>query len=224
MHPDRDIWELDRSHFVGGETPLIQYIQANAMPAGMRRVFAELGAPADTLDCAFVNGFMYTRLRPLIGADRPAKNLPPRFVLRAVGRFHPEFRRRTKAADRTRIERPWRKVVDDWEHGGRELIESRNLGIQKVDLNELDDPTLVEHVQEVLEHCRASWEHHFWLHGYDLGPIGSYLAGCREWGVEPVDAIPLLEGASPSTRWPDAHARQAAQGRREFRSYAPRSR
>ncbi|HVE20295.1 MAG TPA: PEP-utilizing enzyme, partial [Ilumatobacteraceae bacterium] len=120
----------------------------------------------------------------------------------AVGRFHPEFRRRTKAAEKARIERPWRKVVDDWEHGGRELIESRNLGIQKVDLNELDDPTLIEHVQEVLEHCRASWEHHFWLHGYDLGPIGLYLAGCREWGVEPVDAIPLLEGASPSTVGP----------------------
>ena len=96
--PGPGFWELDRSHFVGGETPLIQHIQAQAMPAGMRKVFAELGTPADTLDCGFVNGFMYTRLRPLIAADRPAKNLPPRFVLRAVGRFHPEFRRRTKAA------------------------------------------------------------------------------------------------------------------------------
>ena len=200
--PGPGFWELDRSHFVGGETPLIQHIQANAMPAGLRRVFAELGTPADTLDCAFVNGFMYTRLRPLIAADRPAKNLPPRFVLRAVGRFHPEFRRRTKAAERARIERPWRKVVDDWERGGRALIESQNLAIQKVDLSELDDTTLIEHVHEVVEHCRASWEHHFWLHGYDLGPIGSYLAGCREWGVEPNDAIPLLEGASPSTVGP----------------------
>ena len=200
--PGPGFWELDRSHFVGGETPLIQHIQAQAMPAGMRKVFAELGTPADTLDCGFVNGFMYTRLRPLLAADRPAKKLPPRFVLRAVARFHPEFRRRTKAAEKARIERPWRKVVADWENGGRALIESRNLGIQKVDLSELDDPTLVEHVQEVVEHCRVSWEHHFWLHGYDLGPIGSYLAGCREWGIEPNDAIPLLEGASPSSVGP----------------------
>jgi pyruvate,water dikinase len=184
---------------VGGETPLIQYIQAYAMPAGLRRVFAELGTPADTLDCRFVNGFMYTRLRPLIGANRPAKNLPPRFVLKAVARFHPAFRRRTRAAERARIERPWRRVVAEWEHGGRALIESRNLALQKVDLGELDGPTLIEHVLEVVEHCRTSWEHHHWLHGYDLGPIGAYLAGCREWGVEPVDAIPLLEGASPST-------------------------
>jgi rifampicin phosphotransferase len=200
--PGPGFWELDRSHFVGGETPLVQHIQSQSMPVGLRRVFAELGTPADTLDCGFVNGFMYTRLRPLILSDRPAKNLPPRFVLKAVGRFHPEFRRRTKAAEQARIDRPWRKVIADWENGGRALIESRNLAIQKVDLRELDDPTLVEHVQEVVEHCRASWEHHHWLHGYDLGPIGMFLAGCREWGVEPVDAIPLLEGASPSTVGP----------------------
>ncbi len=200
--PGPGYWELDRSHFVGGETPLVQHIQSRSMPVGLRKVFAELGTPADTLDCRFVNGFMYTRLRPLIAADRPAKNLPPRFVLKAVGRYHPEFRRRTKAAERAKVERPWRKVIADWEDGGRALIESRNLAIQKVDLTELDDATLIEHVQEVIEHCRASWEHHHWLHGYDLGPIGFYLAGCREWGVEPGDAIPLLEGASPSTVGP----------------------
>jgi hypothetical protein len=68
------------------------------MPAGMRRVFAETGTPADTLDCAFVNGFMYTRLRPLVGADRPAKKLPPPLVLKAVSRLHPKFRERTKVA------------------------------------------------------------------------------------------------------------------------------
>ena len=200
--PGPGYWELDRSHFVGGETPLVQHIQAQAMPAGLRKVFAELGTPADTLDCRFVNGFMYTRLRPLIAADRPAKNLPPKFILKAVGRFHPEFRRRTKAAEIARVERPWRKVIADWDHGGRALIESRNLAIQKVVLSELDDPTLTEHAQEVIEHCRASWEHHHWLHGYDLGPIGFYLLGCRDWGVEPIDAIPLLEGASPSTSGP----------------------
>src|SRR3954454_25138042 len=161
--PGPGFWELDRSHFVGGETPLIQHIQGLAMPAGMRRVFAELGTPADTIDFRVVNGFMYPRLRPLLAPDRAAKNLPPRFVLKAVGRFHPAFRRRTKSAERTRIERPWRRVVAEWENGGRGLIESQNLAFQKVDLAELDDATLIEHVQQLVDHCRTSWEHHFWL-------------------------------------------------------------
>jgi pyruvate,water dikinase len=172
------------------------------MPAGMRRVFAELGTPADTLDCAFVNGFFYTRLRPLIGADKPSTKLPPALLLKAVSRIHPKFRRRTKAAANVRALRPWRGVIADWENGGRAQVESRNLAFQKVDLGELDDGTLLEHVRDVLEHCCVSWEQHFWLHGYDLGPIGMYLLDCRAWGIEPAVAIPLLEGASPSTSEP----------------------
>ena len=51
--PGPGYWELDRSHIVGGATPLIQHIQCRRRcRAGMRRVFAELGTPADTLDCA----------------------------------------------------------------------------------------------------------------------------------------------------------------------------
>ena len=202
LPPGPGYWELDRSHFVGGETPLIQHIQAEAMPAGLRRAFAELGVPAETLDCGFVNGSMYTRLRPLVAADRPLKNLPPKLVLTMIGRFHPEFRRRRRAAEQAQKEHPWRRVIHEWTTGGRALIESRNLAFQKVDLSELDDPTLIEHVHEVIDHCRVNWEHHHWLHGYDLGPIGYYLGGCAVWGVELVDAIALLEGASPSTAEP----------------------
>ena len=59
-------WELDRSHMAGGTTPIMQALQEHSMPRGMRRIFRDLGTPADTLDARFVNGFMYTRLRPLI--------------------------------------------------------------------------------------------------------------------------------------------------------------
>ncbi|HEY7626975.1 MAG TPA: PEP-utilizing enzyme [Ilumatobacteraceae bacterium] len=200
--PGPGFWELDRSHFVGGSTPLVRHIQTNSMPVAMRRVFAELGTPAETLDCKFVNGFMYTRLRPLIAADRPAKKLPPSWVLKVMTRVHPKFRKRTKTAERVLQGSPWREVIADWENGGRARVESANLGFQKVELSELDDPTLIEHVGELLKHCVASWELHFWLHGYDLGPIGLYLAGCDEWGIAPSDGIPLLEGASPATSAP----------------------
>ena len=43
--------------------------------------------PADTLEMGFVNGFLYTRLRPLIAPDRPAAKLPPRPVLKLATRL-----------------------------------------------------------------------------------------------------------------------------------------
>ena len=75
-------WELDRSHFPGGTTPISQWLMRESMPAGMGRVFAEQGVPAKRLDAAFVNGYMYTRLVPLIGSDKPPRKLPPAWLLR----------------------------------------------------------------------------------------------------------------------------------------------
>ncbi len=93
-------WQLDRSHYPGGVTPISQWLMTEGMYNGFRAVFAELGVPAATLAPGFVNGFMYTRLRPLIGADKPPRKPPPAPILWIAARVHPEFRKRTKAAAR----------------------------------------------------------------------------------------------------------------------------
>ena len=202
--PGPGMWERDSSHFRGGTTPIIQSVMSQSMAAGMRRVMKELGAPADTLHSVFVNGFMYARLRPLIGPDRVATRLPPLPILKLAARLHPEMRRRAKAADRTLTERPWREVTHHWETEGRRAIEADNLALQDVRLGDLSDDALISHTAAVIAHCRKNLEHHFWLHGYDLGPIGLLLITCREWGIALSDVIPLLEGASPSTGAPVA--------------------
>ena len=183
-----------------------------------------LAFPPTRSIAAFVNGFMYTRLRPLIGADRPAKNLPPRFVLRAVGRFHPEFRRRTKAADRTRIERPWRKVVDDWEHGGRRAgriakprhSESRSERARRSHPGRTCPGSPGALPCQLGAPLLVAW----------LRPRSDRVVPCRlpRLGRRTGRRDPSARGRFALDGWPDAHARQAAQGRRALRSRAPRSR
>jgi rifampicin phosphotransferase len=195
-------WELDRSHFPGGTTPIVSDLMTEAMPAGTRRVFAELGMPADALDCRFVNGFLYTRLRPLVGADKPQTKTPPTLLLKLVVRVHPEMRRRTRAAARALKDRPWRSVITDWQSGGRSTLQRTNLALQDVSLGQLDDRALVAHVRTLVEHLRSTLEQHFWMHGYDLGPIAMFLSEAKAWGLESKQLLPLLEGASPSTSEP----------------------
>lgn len=168
----------------------------------------ELGTPVDTLDVRFVNGFFYSRLRPLISPDKPATKLPPAFVLKLATRLHPEMRRRAKAAQHALDTEPWSKVIRDWQNGGRALIEKQNLELQDVDLDSLDDDALVTHVHRVITHCEKNWEHHFWLHGFDLGPLGRFLYESMQWGFEADELLPLLEGASPSTSAPRKALRQ----------------
>ena len=192
-------WQLDRSHYGGGTTPLAQWLQVSSSEPAFRRGFAELGIPADTLVSAFVNGFMYTRLRPLVRPDQPAAKLPPALVLKAISRLHPAFRRRTRTAARVVEERPWRRVIDDWHARIKPEMVARNLELGAIDLTELDDQALAAHVELLITHTRDACELHFWLHNYDLGPIGLLLAESDRWGLPAAEVIPALEGASPSS-------------------------
>jgi len=194
-------WALDRSHVNRPATPINQWVQSTGTARGTRRLFVEIGAPLDALDVRFVNGLVYSRVRPLIRPDSPASKLPPLGLLRIATRLHPEMRRRRRAAERTLEARVWRRVVEDWRKPGgiREDCERRNLAIQETDRRALDDEALIDHVHEVLNHALEFWELHFWLHGFDLSPIGLLLVWGRDRGIESSDLLALLEGASPST-------------------------
>lgn len=168
-------WQLDRSHYTGGVTPISQWLMTDGMEHGFRRIFAELGVPADTIEARFVNGFYYTRLRPLIGADKPARKPPPTPLLWLAARLHPEFRRRAKTAANTMATSPSNAVVDRWQREIRPALRETNLRLQDVDPSTLTDDGLREHVGELLDHLHDTYELHFWLHGHDLGPIARYL-------------------------------------------------
>jgi pyruvate,water dikinase len=164
-------------------------------------VFAESGIPADTLEAGFANDFYYTRLRPLIGADKPRKP-PPTPVLWVAARLHPEFRRRTRAAAHTFATSPSNDVVRRWHDELRPALRDNNLRLQDVDPTTLDEAGLQLHVIELLDTLRDNFELHFWLHGHDLGPIARYLHSCEQWDLDPAEAIEALAGASPSTVQP----------------------
>jgi rifampicin phosphotransferase len=195
------MWDLDRSHYPGGTTPISQWLMG-ANEIGLRRAFAELGMPADTLEARFVNGFMYTRLRPLLAPDRASTRLPPAAVLRLVVRLHPETRRRAARAEQALAERPWRRVVTEWEQDIRPRLEAENAALAAVDVTALDQDELTEHIDKMLDRCRETFELHFYLHAFDLGPIGLLLAACDGWGIAASEVIPALAGASPSTSAP----------------------
>jgi len=200
--PAPGYWELDRSHTTGGATPIVSTLTSESADAAFRRLFAEFGIPAETLSMKYVNGFCYTRLRPLMSADRPPRRSPPVFVTKLITRLHPEFRRRATAAARTLSSRPWRRVVEQWRTEIRPGLERRNLALQDVDTAAMDDIALSRHLAELLAHARLTFEEHFYLHGFDLGPLGMLILAGRGWGLPPSEVVGALVGASPSTSAP----------------------
>ena len=194
-------WALDRSHINQPATLINQRIQGAGVAQGTREMFKFIGAPLDALEFRFVNGLVYSRVRPLIAPDKPAAKLPPLPLLKLAIRLHPQMRKRRKTAERMLVERPWRAVVDDWRRSGgrRDQIIARNLELQDVDRASLSDEQSIAHALDTIAWAHEMMRLHFWLHGFDLGPIGFMLFSADTWGVERSDLVPLLEGASPST-------------------------
>ncbi len=200
--PGPGLWTLDRSHYPGGTTPISQWLIRESMGAGMQQVMAEIGAPVKRVEARFVNGFMYTRVWPLIGGDKPAKKLPPLPLLKLVARLHPEFRRRAKQATITLRDRPSLDVAKRWADEIRPRVRTLNLAFQNADPTQLDDAALQQQIGDLLDHGRQHFELHFWLHGHDLGPVARYLYEAINWGLDPTEAVGALVGASPSTARP----------------------
>src|SRR5204863_4190055 len=89
--PGAGQWTAESAHAYGAMTPIGQHLMRTGMTKGVAQTFAEYGMPAETLDCRFVHGHMYTRLRPLVAPDRTATRPPPKVLLRLMFRVHPEL-------------------------------------------------------------------------------------------------------------------------------------
>ena len=200
--PGAGRWDLDLSHCLGSMTPLMQHVHGSGMRSGMRELFETYGMPLDTIDARFVNGYFYSRLRPLISPDKVSAKAPPAIVLKVAFKLHPELRRRSKQAEATLADKPWRAAIREWESTERATFERENLALQDVDLAALDTDGLAAHYEAVLGALLRGYHRHFVLHGYDLGPIGLLLVEARRWHLAPEEIVPALQGASPSTSEP----------------------
>jgi len=194
-------WSLDRSHVNRPATPINIHMQIPGAGIGTGRGFRELGVPLGSLEFRAVNGLIYSRVFPLIGANKPPKKLPPLPLLKLATKLHPEMRRRAKTARQTVATPPWRAKTNEWHRPGglRDTYIAENLDIQRVDPASLDDAALIAHALTTIDHGRRCFEDHLYLHNFDLGPIGMLLLVTSQWGFSTPEILDLLEGASPST-------------------------
>ncbi|NND74264.1 MAG: hypothetical protein HKN44_04590 [Ilumatobacter sp.] len=199
--PGPGTWELDTTHFDPMSSRIVRDIVSESMDAGLATGLEMLGAPLASMRAAFVNGRMYVRLVPLVGADRNLP-LPPKPLLWLMTRIHPEFRRRAKRSVVAIDERIWRAEYERWEQEWKPRLVSTNRGLGSVDERSLDDDALADHLDAVIEHLRWSTTMHFRLHTSDLGPISRLLVAAEDWQLDQRAAMAALAGASPSTSAP----------------------
>ncbi len=197
--PGPGSWRAERSHGGPGVSRLYARILSEHTEPTYRQVFADYGGVVGSMDMQVVNGAIYRRIVPLLGADKDTGKVPPAPVLWLATRLHPEFRRRERRARQVLADKSYLDQVKAWFAGERDQWQAANAEIQVVDPTALDDRALADHLDRLDGHLVAGWRRHHQLHGSDLGPIGDLLANAIDWGLDPVAVMGLLKGASPAT-------------------------
>lgn len=206
--PDAGFWEWQGSHVPGVPTPIYAAVHLQSLPEGIAHMFERYGVPLRTMAECQVHGRLYFSLHQLIG--KPGASAPPRPLLWLATRLHPVFRRRNRTAAAALEARIWRARTEEWRASLRPALRAANLAFQAEDVASLDDAGLADHVRRLHAHVLDGHVLHFDLHGDDMGPLGMYLAACRDWGVDAGDAIAALTGHSPSTMAPVEALRKVA--------------
>lgn len=200
--PEKGAWELDSSHFQRPCSRMFQSIFPDSMIAGFKVATERYGAIISHLDFAFVNGFAYTRLRPLAAPkDASAKPPPPAFILKLLTKLHPAMRRRIKTAERVWKDREWRAQHAEWQTAKAAAI-AEHLRLQSVDLAALDDAALGAHFEAVRAHVANMIVQHHTYNFANMLPFGDLMAHVMRWSagkVSTTDVCTIMTGASPMT-------------------------
>jgi pyruvate,water dikinase len=178
--PDKGLWSCETAHGAGIPTVPVQELMERGFAAGFRTSLAQLGVPLSHVEIRFVNGWPYVSFFLHDVPRRPGKP-PPAFVLKAITRLHPGFRKRTKIAAAAIAEGRPLQFAADWEAERATWI-ARNLELQHVDTDRLADDDLARHLTRLYGIAAKALERHFALVPGCI-PLGAWLAGAAAWGL-----------------------------------------
>jgi len=200
--PGPGTWLSGIDHVAHPVTASFQELYDPERTEGMRLMFERYGFPAAGYAAGFVNGWMYDRLVPLVGADSDAKP-PPTPILWLAMRVHPEFRKRRRAMVET-FQRPrrWEAELAAWLTNEAERQRAANLVLTDEVPSALDDSALLAHFDRVVERYRHGVRQHFDMKGIDSVPLGDLLAATNACGIQVDEVVGLLRGTSPASAAP----------------------
>jgi pyruvate,water dikinase len=166
------------------------------LPRGFKEGCAKYGILMERLQPSFQHGFLFMQQVGVIGKPGGG-GPPPEMIFKAMFKIHPELRRRVKAARESFESRLWLQDLKDWDEMKKDSI-ARNTALQSVDLDNLSDEQLIEHLNACKDNAEEMVYRH---HKYSVGsvlPVGWFLdVATRGSGLSAAEVVPLLKGSTP---------------------------
>lgn len=203
-------WERDDFHEPVPISPFGRILLTEQILKAFPGAFAEFGVLLERAEVAFIGGWQYGRIVPLVGPPPgEASRTPPRWLLAALMRLHPAVRRRARAARRAVTDDLPMTVIRRWYGEWRPAHEEDMRRALALDLAALSDDGLtaeLDHRVGVLGHpAHIVVAIGYWVLVYELAEV------CREllsWDTH--HALGLLEGLSTTSTEPSRRLAEVA--------------
>jgi pyruvate,water dikinase len=197
--PDGGAWELETAHVPRPMSTFSQSSMERAIPRGFREGTSRYGLLLDTIEVRFVQGFAYTRRRP-VGTppnQPPRRKRPPKLLFQLLLRVAPGMRRRIRTSQEAIERKFWRDDLRRWDEQVRPASVKRHLEIQAVDPAKLSDEELIDHILVCRDHMEAMVATHYSFAIASYLPVGDLLANVHEWTGRPAgEILHALQGSS----------------------------
>lgn len=208
-------WERETTHFPAPISPMFRSAFLAPHAASMKNAFGEACLLAEGLDFKEIGGWVYQRLVPLGGKDRPA---PPPFLMPLLIRLVPEMRDRIKGMVANARADKVGSYIEKWYAEWRPAQAARIAHLQAVDLAGLSDEELGEHLAAAARFLAESLPIHALISTADFAVVDLVFA-CRDLlGWDEPRSLDLLSGLSESTSGPTRHLADLARMAMERRA------
>ncbi len=169
-------WSQDVVHFPRPMTRYFQQTHPAPYLQGSREFAQYYGLLIDGLQVAYVNGFAYCQVLPLLERDFPA---------------------RLERAEQVFTRTLWREQLREWDEVCKPTAVRQHRALQAVDPDSLSDAELAAYLVYCRDHHAAMLVQHMRLTAGALLPTGDFLAQAGEWtGLPASDLLALLRGSA----------------------------
>jgi pyruvate,water dikinase len=193
--PGPGAWELETTHASRPWSAFTHEAFKDGFVRGFQHGTARYGLMLSHLQPAFVNGFFYDQ--PTAFGAPPGAPPPPPEVLQQLTREHPAIVERLAEGPKAFAEKRWREDMETWDTVDKPAAIEKHRAIQAIDVRELSNAELAQHIAMCEQHARDSV---FLHHKYTVPAVlvtGDLLAGVLEWTGTPAGPVmSLLRGTS----------------------------
>jgi len=210
--PPPGFWERDSTHFAEPLSPMLRSTVLPAQERATNALLKELALPIEAVQFREIGGWLYQRMVPPGGKDRPA---PPTWLMAILVRVVPQLRRMVKGmVEAARKDIPW-KNVERWYAEWKPDTIARLDDLKKVNLSSLSDRELERHVNDVLAFVLERVRIHMLVTAGD-SIVAEFALACQELlGWDGRKSLELLSGLSGQTTEPTYRLAELARLARE---------